>query len=65
MYFPEDHGPYHRVAVFSSHSPRNVLKGDGCWSSMADECESPKKPADAVRFARASLASWCSVGARG
>jgi protoporphyrinogen oxidase len=49
MYFPEDHSPYYRVTVFSNYSPANAP--DGCWSLMAEVCESPHRPVDAETLA--------------
>ena len=48
MYFPELNSPYYRVTVFSNYSPENVPDGgmDGCWSLMAEVCESPHRPVD-------------------
>ena len=42
MYFPEDRSPYYRVTVFSNYSPANAP--DGCWSLMAEVCETPHRP---------------------
>lgn len=46
MYFPEPESPYYRATVFSNYSPRNVPAIDGCWSLMAEVCESPHRPVD-------------------
>ena len=50
MYFPEANSPYYRVTVFSNYSPGNVPStggaGNGCWSLMAEVCESPHRPVD-------------------
>jgi protoporphyrinogen oxidase len=45
MYFPEERSPYYRVTVFSNYSPANAP--EGCWSLMAEVCESPQRPVDA------------------
>ncbi|MGE0451356.1 MAG: NAD(P)/FAD-dependent oxidoreductase [Vicinamibacterales bacterium] len=47
MYFPDARSPYYRVTVFSNYSPHNVPEGAGCWSLMAEVCESPFTPVDA------------------
>ena len=48
MYFPEAHSPYFRVTVFSNYSPNHVPDA-GCWSLMAEVCESAHRPVDAGR----------------
>jgi protoporphyrinogen oxidase len=53
MYFPEAHSPYYRVTVFSNYSPHNVPEHDGCWSLMAEVCETPHRPVD-----RTALGAW-------
>lgn len=50
MYFPEDGSPYYRVTVFSNYSPANAP--DGCWSLMAEVCETPQRPVDAAALPR-------------
>ncbi|HET9317532.1 MAG TPA: FAD-dependent oxidoreductase [Vicinamibacteria bacterium] len=50
MYFPEDRSPYYRVTVFSNYSPANAP--DGCWSLMAEVCETPHRPVDAESLPR-------------
>ena len=57
MYFPEGHSPYYRVTVFSNYSPHNVPEGDGYWSLMAEVCESPHKPVDALTLRERTLAA--------
>jgi protoporphyrinogen oxidase len=57
MYFPEAHSPYYRVTVFSTYSPRNVPDGDGYWSLMAEVCESPQKPVDAMQLREMTIAA--------
>lgn len=49
MYFPESNSPYYRVTVFSNYSPANAP--DGCWSLMAEVCESSHRPVDASTVA--------------
>jgi protoporphyrinogen oxidase len=44
MYFPEASSPYFRVTVFSNYSPANAP--EGCWSLMAEVCESAHRPVD-------------------
>lgn len=46
MYFPEAASPYYRVTVFSNYSPRNVPDVAGCWSLMAEICETPHRSVD-------------------
>jgi protoporphyrinogen oxidase len=50
MYFPEEHSPYYRVTVFSNYSPANAP--DGCWSLMAEVCETPQRPVDVETLPR-------------
>jgi hypothetical protein len=35
------------VTVLSRHSPHNVPEGQGCWSLIAEVCETPFKPLEA------------------
>jgi protoporphyrinogen oxidase len=44
MYFPEAGSPYYRVTVFSNYSPANAP--EGCWSLMAEVCETVHRPVD-------------------
>jgi protoporphyrinogen oxidase len=48
MYFPEAGSPYYRVTVFSNYSPDNVPDVPGCWSLMAEVCETAHRPVDAA-----------------
>ena len=50
VYFPEDRSPYYRVTVFSNYSPANAP--DGCWSLMAEVCETPHRPVEAESLPR-------------
>jgi protoporphyrinogen oxidase len=50
MYFPESRSPYYRVTVFSNYSPANAP--DGCWSLMAEVCETPHRPVLAESLSR-------------
>jgi protoporphyrinogen oxidase len=49
MYFPEPASPYYRVTVFSNYSPAHAP--EGCWSLMAEVCETEHRPVDAARVA--------------
>jgi protoporphyrinogen oxidase len=55
MYFPEGHSPYYRVTVFSNYSPANAP--EGCWSLMAEVCETVHRPVDAAAIAGQVLAA--------
>jgi protoporphyrinogen oxidase len=55
MYFPESNSPYYRVTVFSNYSPANAP--EGCWSLMAEVCETPHRPVQAARVADAVVAA--------
>lgn len=48
MYFPESQSPYYRITVFSHYSPHNAP--EGCWSLMAEVCESPDRPVEMARL---------------
>ena len=48
MYFPDPASPYYRVTVFSNYSPAHAP--DGCWSLMAEVCETPHRPVDGARI---------------
>lgn len=50
MYFPDPASPYYRVTVFSNYSPAHAP--DGCWSLMAEVCETAQRPVDGARVAR-------------
>ena len=50
MYFPEDRSPYYRATVFSNYSPGNAPAG--CWSLMAEVCETPQRPVDSESLPR-------------
>ena len=50
IYFPEPASPHFRVTVFSNYSPHHVPE-PGCWSLMAEVCESPQRPVEAGRIA--------------
>lgn len=50
MYFPDRESPYYRVTHFSHYAPGNAPAG--CWSLMAEVCETSSKHVD-----HASLAS--------
>jgi protoporphyrinogen oxidase len=59
IYFPASEVPCYRVTVFSNYSPANV-PDPGCWSLMAEVCESAHRPVDAggvVEAVRAALAA--------
>ena len=49
MYFPDPASPYYRVTVFSNYSPAHAP--EGCWSLMAEVCETEHRPVDAARLA--------------
>jgi protoporphyrinogen oxidase len=49
MYFPDPASPYYRVTVFSNYSPAHAPAG--CWSLMAEVCETDHRPVDAARVA--------------
>lgn len=55
MYFPEDGSPYYRVTVFSNYSPANAP--EGCWSLMAEVCETVHRPVDGAAIAGQVLAA--------
>lgn len=61
IYFPEPESPYFRVTVFSNYSPNHVPE-PGCWSLMAEVCESPHRPVDAARVASETLAALRADG---
>ncbi|HEX5759728.1 MAG TPA: FAD-dependent oxidoreductase [Thermoanaerobaculia bacterium] len=42
VYFPRSESPYYRVTVLSNYSPLNAPPG--CWSLMAEVCETPHRP---------------------
>jgi len=48
MYFPDPASPYYRVTVFSNYSPAHAP--DGCWSLMAEVCETAHRPVDGARI---------------
>jgi len=50
LYFPDDSSPYYRVTVLSNYSPHNAPSG--CWSLLAEVCETPWRPVAADRIAR-------------
>jgi len=54
IYFPEDSSPHYRVTVFSNYSPHHVPDA-GCWSLMAEVCETPYRAVDGDRVARQVL----------
>ncbi|MET0552973.1 MAG: FAD-dependent oxidoreductase [Vicinamibacteria bacterium] len=49
IYFPDPASPYYRVTVFSNYSPAHAPAG--CWSLMAEVCETAHRPVDAARVA--------------
>jgi protoporphyrinogen oxidase len=55
MYFPDANSPYYRVTHFSHYSPANAPAG--CWSLMAEVCESRHKPVDAGKVVPLTLAA--------
>ncbi len=63
MYFPESNSPYYRVTVFSNYSPANAP--DGCWSLMAEVCESPHRRVDASAVAGQVVAALREDGLMG
>jgi protoporphyrinogen oxidase len=67
VYFPDEASPHYRVTVFSNYSPHHVPE-PGCWSLMAEVCESPHRPVDAPRIAGAVVEAlradgWIPPGA--
>jgi protoporphyrinogen oxidase len=60
MYFPDQASPYYRVTVFSNYSPAHAPAG--CWSLMAEVCETAHRPVDAARVADEVLASLRADG---
>jgi protoporphyrinogen oxidase len=49
MYFPDPASPYYRVTVFSNYAAANAPQG--CWSLMAEVCETEHRPVDGARIA--------------
>lgn len=60
MYFPDPASPYYRVTVFSNYSPAHAPSG--CWSLMAEVCETEHRPVDAARVAGEVLAALRADG---
>jgi protoporphyrinogen oxidase len=57
-YDPDPHTPYHRVTVLSQQAPG--LAPEGCWSLMAEVCETEYKPIPAklVQQCAQALQRW-------
>jgi protoporphyrinogen oxidase len=60
MYFPDDSSPHYRVTVFSNYSPAHAPAG--CWSLMAEVCETEHRPVDGDRVAGDVAASLRADG---
>ncbi len=55
IYFPGTDSPYYRVTVFSNYSPHNAP--EGCWSLMAEVCQTPHRPAAVATLSETVVAA--------
>ncbi len=55
LYFPAAESPYYRVTVFSNYSPHNAP--EGCWSLMAEVCDTVHSRPGATPHRRGAAAA--------